>query len=117
METWLKVGSHSRQTLIQTLIPLIAWRRMLSTRLRFMDVRAITSLPRMAPESVALSMNSQMIGDIPPGPLSALTSLTYIKGWKFFNKVSDLNAIGPANVWISAMKACIRSTMLSSNGL
>jgi prepilin-type N-terminal cleavage/methylation domain-containing protein/prepilin-type processing-associated H-X9-DG protein len=50
----------------------------------------------------SISMNSQMIGNIPPATLSALTGLSYIAGWKFFYKMNDLNTLRPVDAWIFA---------------
>ena len=50
----------------------------------------------------SISMNSQMLGNLPSTALSALTGLSYIAGWKFFYKMTDLNTLRPTDAWIFA---------------
>jgi len=49
-------------------------------------------------------MNPSMIGDLPRltggGIITQMTSM--ISKWKLFSKVSDLNCIGVANIWVFA---------------
>ena len=47
-------------------------------------------------------MNSQMLGNLPPNTVTALTSLGDISGWRFFTKMTDLVALRPTDAWIFA---------------
>lgn len=50
----------------------------------------------------SISMNSQMIGNLPAAQLGSLETYSYIAGWKFFVKMTDLAALQPVNAWIFA---------------
>ena len=48
----------------------------------------------------SISMNSAMLGDLPPALTVALTTSTYCAGWRTFVKMSDLRTIQPVDAWI-----------------
>ena len=49
----------------------------------------------------SISMNPALVGDLwRMAPNSVSNMVDMIKGWKLFTKVTDLNCIGVANIWV-----------------